>query len=102
MTPNTQIRHSESSASWSRSYSNRIRIPQFVFNNLVKPPPCIPGARAEAAVPPSDPAEVEGLLTSPLDETAALPADLGQSGFDVVPEGEHALAQRKSVAPADV
>jgi len=31
--------------------------------------------------------EQEGLLTGSLDETAALPVDLGQSGFDVIPEG---------------
>lgn len=36
--------------------------------------------------------ERQGLLTPALDETAALPADLGQSGFDVVPAGEHAIA----------
>jgi hypothetical protein len=40
----------------------------------------------------TDEEEREGLLTPTLDETAALPADLGQSGFDVVPAGEHAIA----------
>lgn len=39
-----------------------------------------------------DEEEREGLLSGSLDETAALPADLGQSGFDVVPEGQHALS----------
>jgi len=40
----------------------------------------------------SDEEEREGLLTPTLDETAALPVDLGQSGFDVVPTGQHAIA----------
>jgi len=68
----------------------------FLFNNLVTPPPCLPGP------PPTLPAEyitdeeAEGLLSSPLDETAVLPADLGQGGYDVVPEGQHALAQAKT------
>jgi hypothetical protein len=43
-------------------------------------------AAADSAPPPSGNLEEgEGLLAS-LDETAALPADLGQSGYDVVPE----------------
>lgn len=51
-------------------------------------PPCIPG-------PPSTPIvegieENEALIRQSLDETAILPADLGQSGFDVIPETEHA------------
>ncbi|KAF9264855.1 hypothetical protein L218DRAFT_998335 [Marasmius fiardii PR-910] len=64
----------------------------FLFNDLVSIPPCIPGPeRGETLV---DPEEGEGLLSnSTLDETAVLPADLGQSGFDVVPEGQHAVAQ---------
>ena len=41
----------------------------------------------------ADEEEREGLLMIPaLDETAALPADLGQSGFGVVPAEEHAVA----------
>jgi len=59
----------------------------FVFNNLVSPPPCVPGPTAFTE---SDTEEAEGLLSSStLDETATLPADLGQSGFDVVPEAQH-------------
>ncbi|KAF9009381.1 hypothetical protein BDQ17DRAFT_1056106 [Cyathus striatus] len=70
----------------------------FLFNNLVNPPPCIPAPRPAPPVEREvDPEERQGLL-SPLDETAALPADLGTSGFDVVPEGQHALAQAKTVA----
>ncbi|KAF8911139.1 hypothetical protein CPB84DRAFT_1701964 [Gymnopilus junonius] len=61
----------------------------FLFNNLVKPLPCLPVPYQEVPVVRiSDEEEQESLL----EETAALPADLGQSGFDVVPDGEHALA----------
>lgn len=67
-----------------------ISTPKFAFNNLVRPPPCIPVPQRE----PVHEEEAEGLLSGPLDETAALPADLGQSGYDVVPEGEHAQADR--------
>ncbi|KDQ33568.1 hypothetical protein PLEOSDRAFT_1073782 [Pleurotus ostreatus PC15] len=65
----------------------------FLFNNLVSPrPSSADDARTDAE-------EEQGLLSSTLDETAALPTDLGQSGFDVVPEGRHALAQGKVVSP---
>jgi len=65
----------------------------FLFNNLVNPPPCIPGPRPVPPIQLEADEERDGLLSEPLDETAALPADLGQSGFDVVPEGQHAIAQ---------
>jgi len=59
----------------------------FLFNNLVTPPKFL----RPPVAPSADPEEAEGLLSSPiLDETATLPADLGQSGFDVVPQGQHA------------
>ncbi|KAJ6546507.1 hypothetical protein DFH09DRAFT_1171218 [Mycena vulgaris] len=61
----------------------------FLFNNLVTPPRFL----RPPVAPPIDPEEAEGLLTAPLDETATLPADLGQSGFDVVPQGQHAIVQ---------
>ena len=35
-----------------------------------------------------------------LDETATLPVDLGQSGFDVLPEGEHVIAKGDVKIPA--
>jgi len=55
-------------------------------------------AVADSVPPPSgNPEEGEGLLAS-LDETAALPADLGQSGYDVVPESQ--LADLKNNAAA--
>lgn len=58
----------------------------------MSPPSCIPG---HPPAPPvervTDAEEAEGLL-SPIDETAVLPADLGQGGYDVVPEGQHAIA----------
>jgi hypothetical protein len=39
--------------------------------------------------------ERDGLLApSTLDETATLPADLGQSGYDVIPAGEHAVVAK--------
>lgn len=67
-----------------------------MFNNLVKPPPCLPGPYADApALHLEDEEEREELL----DETAALPADLGQSGFDVLPEGEHAIAKGATKPP---
>ncbi|KAJ7273538.1 hypothetical protein B0H12DRAFT_1089900 [Mycena haematopus] len=65
----------------------------FLFNNLVTPPKFL----APPAAPSVDPEEAEGLLTEPiLDETATLPADLGQSGFDVVPQGQHAVARDRA------
>jgi hypothetical protein len=43
----------------------------------------------------SDEEEAEGLLVSShLDETAALPADLGQSGYDVIPDDEHIIGSK--------
>ncbi|KAJ4001396.1 hypothetical protein F5050DRAFT_1724712 [Lentinula boryana] len=71
----------------------------FLFNNLVASPPCLPKPSA-TGVASADPEEAEGLLSSSLlDETAALPADLGQGGFDAVPEGQHAIAPSTSVHP---
>ncbi|KAF9065296.1 hypothetical protein BDP27DRAFT_1229214 [Rhodocollybia butyracea] len=61
----------------------------FLFNNLVAIPVCIPQPSQD---PPSDSEEVEGLLApSSLDETAALPVDLGRGGYDV--EGQPAVVQ---------
>ncbi|KAJ8520969.1 hypothetical protein ONZ45_g2225 [Pleurotus djamor] len=72
----------------------------FLFNNLISPPPCLPGPPPSSEDEPRTAAEEEqGLLSSTLDETAALPAELGQSGFDVVPEGQHAIAQGKVASP---
>lgn len=54
-------------------------------------PPCIPKPTTYAG--PTDEEEAERLLSSStLDETAALPANLGQGGYDAVPEGQHAVA----------
>jgi len=64
----------------------------FLFNNLVTPPKFL-----RPPVAPSADPEAEGLLSAPtLDETATLPADLGQSGFDVVPQGEHAVVRDRA------
>ncbi len=67
-----------------------------MFNGLVPTLPFLLPATTEQNRLP----EEEGLLSSPLDETAALPADLGQSGFDVVPEEQTAHARKPSVRTA--
>lgn len=61
---------------------------QFLFNGLVNPPKYfIPSPEREHAPPElADPEERQHLVEEVLDETAVLPADLGTSGFDVVPE----------------
>lgn len=56
-----------------------------MFNGLVRAPFCLAPHGVSEDV--HDAEEAEGLLSSPLDQTAALPADLGLSGYDVVPEG---------------
>lgn len=62
----------------------------FLFNNLVNPPACLrPTPNLIAAAE-----EADGLLASSrLDESASLPADLGQSGYDVLPSNEHVKAK---------
>ncbi|KAE9406384.1 hypothetical protein BT96DRAFT_251360 [Gymnopus androsaceus JB14] len=68
----------------------------FSFNNLVSMPAFIPKPTETAAR--ADEEEAEGLLSSStLDETAALPSNLGQGGFDAVPEGQHAVAPSNAV-----
>ncbi|KAG8720015.1 hypothetical protein FRC08_001374 [Ceratobasidium sp. 394] len=55
----------------------------FLFNGLVEPPAFIrPAARGSEA---ADDESRALLVEQHLDETAVLPADAGQSGFDVVP-----------------
>lgn len=55
----------------------------FLFNNLVTPPKFL---RPPVAVTEEGEGEADALLRDEvLDETAAFPADLGQSGFDAVP-----------------
>ncbi|KAI6150723.1 hypothetical protein BKA82DRAFT_4118987 [Pisolithus tinctorius] len=63
----------------------------FLFNSLVKPPSFLLPIRTPiAAAEDIDAEEAEDLLASSrLDESAVLPADLGQSGFDVLPANEH-------------
>ena len=71
-----------------------------MFNNLVKPPPCLPGPYDDTPVLQlEDEEEREVFLAGPLDETATLPVDLGQSGFDVLPEGEHVIAKGDAKTP---
>ncbi|GBE89727.1 Uncharacterized protein SCP_1700510 [Sparassis crispa] len=68
----------------------------FLFNNLVTPPAFL--RRPSEATPTllaEDAGEEAALLTEEtLDETAALPVDLGRSGYDAVPP--HAHARRTS------
>jgi hypothetical protein len=71
---------------------------QFLFNNLVAPPQFLRPPNAPVLIESED---QEGESTpifsdDPLDETARLPADLGQGGFDVVPtEGQgHGVTRR--------
>jgi len=63
----------------------------FLFNNLVQPPSFLcPPPVGTFIVPTTGVEETEALLaSSALDESATLPADLGQSGFDVFPADEH-------------
>jgi drug/metabolite transporter (DMT)-like permease len=68
----------------------------FLFNNLVQPPSFLHPAIAPVLI--AD-AEVEGaplLSDDALDETARLPADLGTSGFDVVPQEGHGATRRQT------
>ena len=64
-----------------------------MFNSLVKLPAFLRPAVETAPAPSElieDAEEARALLSEhTLDETAALPADLGQSGFDALPPHEH-------------
>ncbi len=66
----------------------------FLFNNLVTPPPCVrpPITLAEGQYQPLRTSED---AQEALDETAALPADLGTSGYDVVPTSSRAGKARR-------
>ncbi|KAF8484385.1 hypothetical protein JB92DRAFT_2821426 [Gautieria morchelliformis] len=66
----------------------------FLFNNLVNPPACVrpPAVPSATALQEDVAAEERALLREEvLEETAALPADLGTSGYDVVPERAHTV-----------
>jgi len=62
-----------------------------MFNDIVAPLPFLlrddPPTSA-LSLPESDPESTALLRDDALDETARLPADLGQSGFDVLPNRE--------------
>jgi len=63
---------------------------QFLFNNLVNPPAFLrPTPNLNTAAEEADAL----LASSRLDESATLPADLGQSGYDVLPSNEHVKAK---------
>jgi len=53
----------------------------------------LPAPRPEASISARIPDEEE--REALLDETAILPADLGQGGFDVLPEGQHIITPAK-------
>ena len=65
-------------------------LPQFLFNHLVTPPRFLRSASERAATAPTeDEGETQTLLAEEaLDDTTALPSELGRSGFDVVPPEE--------------
>ncbi|KAF8626297.1 hypothetical protein AX15_004967 [Amanita polypyramis BW_CC] len=63
----------------------------FLFNDLIAIPVCIPRPQFS---PIGEDEENQALIRQSLDETAALPADLGQSGFDVIPEAADAHGKR--------
>ncbi|KAF9821685.1 hypothetical protein IEO21_00531 [Rhodonia placenta] len=65
---------------------------QFLFNSLVTPPSFL--RLAPVADPVTEDVEERSIFLAEnvLDETAALPADLGQSGFDALPPAAEAPA----------
>ena len=71
-----------------------LTLTQFLFNNLVNPPSFLLPSTSDGHVPRTansaaagDADEERGLLAEQaLEETAVLPADLGASGYDVVPQ----------------
>jgi len=64
----------------------------FLFNNLVQPPQFLRASGSAVAEAESEDAPL--LSGDVLDETARLPADLGTSGYDVVPEGQGATRRQ--------
>ncbi|KAL4067675.1 hypothetical protein V8B97DRAFT_1941309 [Scleroderma yunnanense] len=67
----------------------------FLFNNLVNPPAFLRSTPISiAAAEDIEAEEADALLASSrLDESAALPVDLGHSGYDVLPSNEHVKAK---------
>ena len=62
-----------------------------MFNDIVPPLPFLlryDPPVAAFSLPGTDPESRSLLHDDPLDNTARLPADLGQSGFDVLPDRE--------------
>jgi hypothetical protein len=82
---------SQNSQSPTHKFLNIYRYGTFLVNNLVSPPPCCPKPSTIDA--PGDEEEAEGLLSASLEDTAVLPADLGQSGYDVTPQGQQTHAR---------
>ncbi|TFY51523.1 hypothetical protein EVG20_g10963, partial [Dentipellis fragilis] len=73
----------------------------FLFNNLVNPPRfLLPAEVAQPAESDVTPLLYDEEAEEALEETAVLPADLGQSGYDVVPAEQLARTRSKSAARA--
>jgi len=69
----------------------------FLFNNLVQPPRFL--RPSEVGISAADIIENEDaalLSADALDETARLPADLGTSGYDVVPTETQGASRNRS------
>ncbi|TFY80997.1 hypothetical protein EWM64_g3016 [Hericium alpestre] len=83
----------------------------FLFNNLVNPPKFLwPAVEGMPSLHPAEEVDSDETLTTPLlpeeleqelEETAELPSDLGQSGFDVVPPAITPLNIDSLVGPHD-
>ena len=69
---------------------------QFLFNNLVSPPRFL--RPSEVAILSAEVEDEDAALLSAdaLDETARLPADLGTSGYDVVPTETQGAGRNRS------
>ncbi|KAA1471279.1 hypothetical protein DENSPDRAFT_837241 [Dentipellis sp. KUC8613] len=71
----------------------------FLFNNLVNPPRFIrPAEIAQPAESDAAPLLYDEEAEEALEETAVLPADLGQSGYDVVPAEQLTRTRSRSAA----
>lgn len=68
----------------------------FLFNDMVSVPPCLPQPSSDVVERENNIEESQGLLATSLDQTAALPAALGQSEFDIISESRHAVQHSTS------
>jgi len=63
---------------------------------MVSVPPCLPQPSSDVVERENNIEESQGLLATSLDQTAALPAALGQSEFDIISESRHAVQHSTS------